>query len=171
MNNSLCFVGPHRVYNPFSNQFHQLIPGQGHFGSDAIPGVRRAHASVAPAAQRYPFRSLTHTRPPAGRALAPRRGRLAQVRARQHGVARSGGPRANVHAEGALSARSGEARRRADRAGRDSGPTDQTRSGWSIHGEEPVVIVHGVRGHGGHDALAAVDVHDDGARKVEADHG
>lgn len=32
MNNSLCFVGPHRKYNPFSNQYHELVPGQGHFG-------------------------------------------------------------------------------------------------------------------------------------------
>ena len=38
VNNSLCFVGPHRKYNPFSKQYHQLVPGQGHFGSDAIPG-------------------------------------------------------------------------------------------------------------------------------------
>ena len=38
MNNSLCFVGPHRKYNPFSNQYHELVPGQGHFGPDAIPG-------------------------------------------------------------------------------------------------------------------------------------
>ena len=41
MNNGLCFVGPHRKYNPFSNQYHQLIPGQGHFGPDAIPGDAR----------------------------------------------------------------------------------------------------------------------------------
>jgi hypothetical protein len=39
MNNGLCFVGPHRKYNPFSNSYHQLVPGQGHFGPDAIPGV------------------------------------------------------------------------------------------------------------------------------------
>ena len=39
MNNGLCFVGPHRKFNPFSNQYHELIPGQGHFGPDAIPGV------------------------------------------------------------------------------------------------------------------------------------
>lgn len=38
MNNALCFVGPHRKYNPFSNQYHELVPGQGHFGPDAIPG-------------------------------------------------------------------------------------------------------------------------------------
>jgi len=41
MNNSLCFVGPHRKYNPFSNQYHELVPGQGHFGPDAIPGDAR----------------------------------------------------------------------------------------------------------------------------------
>ena len=40
MNNGLCFVGPHRKFNPFSNNYHQLVPGQGHFGPDAIPGVR-----------------------------------------------------------------------------------------------------------------------------------
>jgi len=39
MNNGLCFVGPHRKFNPFSNQYHELTPGQGHFGPDAIPGV------------------------------------------------------------------------------------------------------------------------------------
>ena len=38
MNNSLCFVGPHRKYNPFSNMLLELVPGQGHFGPDAIPG-------------------------------------------------------------------------------------------------------------------------------------
>lgn len=41
MNNGLCFVGPHRKFNPFSNQYHELIPGQGHFGPDAIPGDAR----------------------------------------------------------------------------------------------------------------------------------
>lgn len=40
LNNSICFIGPHRRYNPFSNTFFSLIPGQGHFGPDAIPGVR-----------------------------------------------------------------------------------------------------------------------------------
>lgn len=39
-NNSLCFVGPHRKYNTVSSAYHHLIPGQGHFGPDAIPGVR-----------------------------------------------------------------------------------------------------------------------------------
>ena len=42
-NNGLCFIGPHRKYNPYSNLYHELIPGQGHFGPDAIPGVK-SHA-------------------------------------------------------------------------------------------------------------------------------
>lgn len=36
--NSLCFVGPHRVYSPYSQNFYELVPGQGHLGSDALPG-------------------------------------------------------------------------------------------------------------------------------------
>jgi len=43
VNNALCFVGPHRRYNPFSANFFELVPGQGHFGPDAIPGVSSAH--------------------------------------------------------------------------------------------------------------------------------
>lgn len=39
-NNAICFIGPHRRYNPFASNFFELIPGQGHFGTDAIPGVR-----------------------------------------------------------------------------------------------------------------------------------
>jgi len=41
VNNSLCFVGPHRVYSPWSSTFFELTPGQGHFGPDAIPGDAR----------------------------------------------------------------------------------------------------------------------------------
>jgi hypothetical protein len=40
VNNALCFLGPHRKYNPFAQNFFELVPGQGHFGPDAIPGVR-----------------------------------------------------------------------------------------------------------------------------------
>ena len=40
VNNSLCFLGPHRVYSPWSATYQELIPGQGHFGPDALPGVR-----------------------------------------------------------------------------------------------------------------------------------
>lgn len=41
VNNALCFIGPHRRYNPFSSNFFELVPGQGHFGPDAIPGDAR----------------------------------------------------------------------------------------------------------------------------------
>lgn len=42
VNNALCFIGPHRVYSQWSQTFYELCPGQGHFGPDAIPGVRIA---------------------------------------------------------------------------------------------------------------------------------
>ena len=46
VNNSLCFLGPHRVYAPLSvGDKHELIPGQGHFGPDAVPGVSRGSCS------------------------------------------------------------------------------------------------------------------------------
>jgi hypothetical protein len=63
MNNSICFVGPHRRYNPFSNQYHQLVPGQGHFGPDALPGVRTAHAtcSLVPVSARTRALARAHT--------------------------------------------------------------------------------------------------------------
>ena len=41
VNNSLAFIGPHRKYNPFAQNFFELVPGQGHFGPDAIPGDAR----------------------------------------------------------------------------------------------------------------------------------
>jgi len=41
VNNSLCMIGPHRRYNPFAQNFFELVPGQGHFGPDAIPGDAR----------------------------------------------------------------------------------------------------------------------------------
>ena len=40
-NNATCFVGPHRMYDPFTRSFMNLVPGQGHFGPDAIPGDAR----------------------------------------------------------------------------------------------------------------------------------
>lgn len=40
VNNALCFLGPHRKYNDYSRTTFELVPGQGHFGPDAIPGVR-----------------------------------------------------------------------------------------------------------------------------------
>ena len=41
-NNATCFIGPHRLFDPFTRSFMNLVPGQGHFGPDAIPGVIRA---------------------------------------------------------------------------------------------------------------------------------
>jgi len=41
MNNSVCFLGPHRRYNPLAQNFYEHIPGQGHFGPDAVPGDAR----------------------------------------------------------------------------------------------------------------------------------
>ena len=43
VNNNLCFLGPSRRYNPWAANFFELVPGQGHFGPDAIPGVSAAH--------------------------------------------------------------------------------------------------------------------------------
>lgn len=63
MNNGLCFVGPHRKYNPFSNQYHQLIPGQGHF-------VRRRPCAPRPCSGR---RRHAHSNAP--RCLCARRAR------------------------------------------------------------------------------------------------
>lgn len=41
MNNGTCIIGPHRKYNQYSAAFYELVPGQGHFGPDAIPGDAR----------------------------------------------------------------------------------------------------------------------------------
>ena len=41
-NNSLCFIGPHRRYDPLNKLYIQLIPGMGHWGPDARPGDVRA---------------------------------------------------------------------------------------------------------------------------------
>ena len=41
--NALCFVGPHRRFNPFTKSYYSLEPGQGHFG----PGAWRSHPSAA----------------------------------------------------------------------------------------------------------------------------
>merc|ERR1740130_1481679 len=53
-NNATCFIGPHRKYDPFTKSFMSLVPGQGHFGPDAIPGLR--HIST-------PTRTRTTLRP------------------------------------------------------------------------------------------------------------
>ena len=89
-NNSLCFIGPHRVYSPWSSSFFELTPGQGHFGPDAIPGVRASLRS------NHVVRCVRNLKPVAclrvaGRALAPRRGGVARERAQRDGIAGGGG--------------------------------------------------------------------------------
>ena len=39
-NNALCFLGPHRKFSRVSRSMFELVSGQGHFGPDALPGVR-----------------------------------------------------------------------------------------------------------------------------------
>ncbi len=51
LNNALCFVGPHRVYSPWSATYQDLVPGQGHFGPDALPGDARWRRGEAVSAQ------------------------------------------------------------------------------------------------------------------------
>ena len=85
-NNSLCFVGPHRVYSPFSNAGVELVPGQGHFGPDALPGVRFARARVRGASVQ-----TEGVRVVAGCAVAPGGERVAQRRAQRDGGHRGGG--------------------------------------------------------------------------------
>ena len=105
LNNATCIIGPHRKYNPFSQNYYELIPGQGHFGPDAIPGVR---------CRAYPQpRCLAHTEADctaltvdsplchflvAGRALAPWRGGQPEVGTRLDDLARGGGAFAAHHA-------------------------------------------------------------------------
>ena len=48
VNNALCFLGPHRVYNAFSTMDYELIPGQGHFVRNCLESTARATASPSP---------------------------------------------------------------------------------------------------------------------------
>lgn len=41
LNNSMLFQGPHRRWNSLGMDGFQLVPGQGHFGTDALPGDAR----------------------------------------------------------------------------------------------------------------------------------
>lgn len=62
VNNALCFVGPHRVFSPWGMAGQEeLVPGQGHFGSDARPGVRCSPRPHSRASRRPAHtRALTH---------------------------------------------------------------------------------------------------------------
>lgn len=108
VNNSLCFLGPHRVYSPWSNTFQDLIPGQGHFGADALPGVRTATACLLAKARVCPaLAAQPLTRVPSGVCtgcpLAPRRGGLLPVLAQRDGRHRGGYPLAARVQQGAVS--------------------------------------------------------------------
>ena len=73
VNNAMCFIGPHRVYSPWSSTFAELVPGQGHFGPDALPGVSLRRRRPPP----LPHLDATCTHPvhprETGRAVAARR--------------------------------------------------------------------------------------------------
>lgn len=79
-NNATCFIGPHRLYDPFTKSFMNLVPGQGHFGPDAIPGVSRARAQTPLFSHAIPCPNacsppLTRDRTPAGAAASRSRSR------------------------------------------------------------------------------------------------
>lgn len=40
-NNQIVLQGPYRSYSPFTESHFDLVPGQGHFGPDALPGDAR----------------------------------------------------------------------------------------------------------------------------------
>ena len=106
-NNATCFLGPHRVYDPFTKSFMNLIPGQGHFGPDAIPGgAPAARQPHPPPDARTACNAFPCSR---RRALAPGRERQPQDGARHARAARARAARA----DGLLAALVGAARRRA----------------------------------------------------------
>ena len=93
LNNSTCFIGPHRVHSPWSNTFFDLTPGQGHFGPDALPGDARCAALRRTQLPFWcAFVLVTHVC--LRSQLAPRRVGLARVGAQRDGRHRGGGPRA-----------------------------------------------------------------------------
>tara|TARA_B110001452_G_scaffold150390_1_gene125156 strand:+ start:1008 stop:1946 length:939 start_codon:yes stop_codon:yes gene_type:complete len=95
-NNALCFLGPHRKYDSFTNSFYSLTPGQGHWGPDAIPGdaryVSMHHCPTSPLFPSPRLQTRVHKRPqtwlPVSVQVASRRVGLAQDGAQQHGLAR-----------------------------------------------------------------------------------
>ena len=68
-NNATCFLGPHRKYDPFTKSFMSLVPGQGHFGPDAIPGVSSSHIQTI-ALFPYTFTTQLQSHPTRGRTRA-----------------------------------------------------------------------------------------------------
>jgi hypothetical protein len=48
INNATCFLGPHRIFSPWSQTFFELVPGQGHFVRNCLESTTRATASPSP---------------------------------------------------------------------------------------------------------------------------
>lgn len=89
VNNALCFIGPHRKWNTWSASHIELVPGQGHFGPDAVPGVSLHEWSPPPppCPSRFCFKCVSGR---TGRSLAAGRSRVAQGGAGSHEDLRSG---------------------------------------------------------------------------------
>ena len=88
-NNSLCFLGPHRKFDPIEEKYITMIPGMGHWGPDARAGdVSHCRAFRTRAA--LPARCLARSprapppSPPCTGSLAPRRVGQHDLRARVH---------------------------------------------------------------------------------------
>ncbi len=110
VNNSLAVIGPHRKYNPFAQNFFELVPGQGHFVRRPPSRIRcpRSHSSAHRAfvLRAGPGRDPRRCEVEAGRE------RVAQDRTRLDGLARGGGALAAGVPQGErhLSVRRGGAR-------------------------------------------------------------
>ena len=91
VNNSVCFIGPHRVYSPWSATYQELVPGQGHFVRNCLEFATRAPASPSPNDSPPTLRFFTGSGRASGRCpLAPWRVGVARVGA-QRDDGRGGG--------------------------------------------------------------------------------
>ena len=59
-NNATCFLGPHRIYDPFTKSFMNLVPGQGHVRRNRCSRIR--HRSTLRSPPLRLLRSLAPTR-------------------------------------------------------------------------------------------------------------
>ena len=114
VNNSICFLGPHRVYSQWSATYQELVPGQGHFGPDALPGVRTQLACKFCNSLSLLTLHLALT----GCPLAPRRVGVARVGAQRDDRHRGGGALAARLPEAQLERRRRRSRPRTRRAKR-----------------------------------------------------
>ena len=72
VNNSLCFLGPHRVFSAWSATYQELVPGQGHFVRNCLEFATRATASPSPNDSPPTLRFFTGSRRASGGAHATR---------------------------------------------------------------------------------------------------